>query len=175
MIDDQIRPIASTHNVYGASADGTIHRLRPEQGARLGPVKGTVATNGYRLIHLRYAGTSRNALAHRLVAEAFWGPIPKDHVVCHLNHDRLDNRIENLLVATQSENMRQSVRDKRPVGQGMKGVSSPNRKLSEEDYREIKALYSTGDWRQVDLAKRYGVRQTTISLIICNGRELDAA
>ena len=33
---------------------------------------------------------------HRLIWEDHYGPIPKDHVIHHINEDKHDNRIENL-------------------------------------------------------------------------------
>ena len=41
---------------------------------------------------------------HRLVAEAFLGGIPKGSVVNHKNHDKLDNRLENLEVVSRAHN-----------------------------------------------------------------------
>src|SRR5699024_2829267 len=42
--------------------------------------------------------------AHRLVAEAFIGEIPKGYVVNHINGIKHDNRIDNLEIITEKEN-----------------------------------------------------------------------
>ena len=43
-------------------------------------------------------------LVHRLVWEAFNGPIPPGMQVNHINEDKTDNRLENLNLMTRSEN-----------------------------------------------------------------------
>lgn len=41
---------------------------------------------------------------HKLIWEVFVGPVPENYVVDHVNGDRFDNRLENLRLATRSEN-----------------------------------------------------------------------
>jgi hypothetical protein len=42
---------------------------------------------------------------HRLVWEAFNGPIPNGYVIDHKNADKKDNRLENLQLMTPKENV----------------------------------------------------------------------
>ncbi|WP_034300676.1 HNH endonuclease signature motif containing protein [Bacillus cihuensis] len=49
-------------------------------------------------------------LAHRLVVEAFIGPIPKGRVVNHINGRKLDNRDCNLEIVTYRQNTRHAIR-----------------------------------------------------------------
>lgn len=46
----------------------------------------------------------RNAYVHHLVAEAFLGPRPEGLLVCHLNDQGFDNRVENLTYADRETN-----------------------------------------------------------------------
>jgi len=74
--------------------------------------------------HLTYAVATidgKQVLAHRLIAELEgWNLDGK--VVDHINGDGLDNRIENLQVVTQSQNM---MKQRKPAGcsSGYKGVN----------------------------------------------------
>lgn len=68
-------------------------------------------SRGYHYHILYGKGKPKNRLAHRLVKEAFDGPCPPGMVVRHLNDDKIDNRLENLAWGTQSDNMRDSVRN----------------------------------------------------------------
>ena len=45
----------------------------------------------------------RGRLLHRTIWEEHKGPIPKGHVVHHLNGDKVDNRIDNLSLMSQAE------------------------------------------------------------------------
>lgn len=53
------------------------------------------------------ANADGNALEHRMVAHDAFGPIPSGHQVHHLNHDRTDNRPENLEVKSAAEHTRE--------------------------------------------------------------------
>ena len=50
---------------------------------------------------------------HRACWEAYHGPMPTKHIVHHVNGDRLDNRIANLVCMTQGEHVRLHRRKKR--------------------------------------------------------------
>ena len=44
-------------------------------------------------------------MVHRLIYRTFYGDIPEGKIVRHLNDDSLDNRLVNLAVGTQKDNM----------------------------------------------------------------------
>lgn len=47
-----------------------------------------------------------------------------------------------------------------------RGDLNPAAKITEADVRKIRALYATGQYRQIDLARRFGLTQWPISAII---------
>lgn len=50
---------------------------------------------------------------HRVVWEAFRGPLSPDEHVYHINGDKRDNRLENLAVRSRSDGVRQSWADRK--------------------------------------------------------------
>ena len=59
---------------------------------------------------------------HRLIYEYFEGPIPEGFQVDHINNVRTDNRIENLQLLTNKENVRCRLKQKNNIS-GYPGVS----------------------------------------------------
>ncbi len=50
-------------------------------------------------------GKKKNIRMHRFIWELVNGPIPEGFQIDHINHNGLDNRLENLRLATNAENM----------------------------------------------------------------------
>ncbi|MEM1146020.1 MAG: HNH endonuclease signature motif containing protein [Pseudomonadota bacterium] len=80
-----------------------IHRVRRKgvTDSMVGTPAGCVDRTGYRFISF----CCRNHLAHRLTWFYVHGKWP-DGEIDHINHDRDDNRIENLRIVDRAGNMR---------------------------------------------------------------------
>lgn len=63
---------------------------------------------GYYQVNISAGGVAITYEVHRIIYSAFRGEIPKGMVIDHINHDKLDNRIENLQVMTSAENSRKA-------------------------------------------------------------------
>lgn len=103
-------------------------------------------------------------LIHRLVWEAFRGKIPEHLLINHKNGNKNDNRLSNLELMTNLENMRHAVTNGllRPA----RGERQGSAKLVEKQVLEIRRLYATGTVTLLSLAEKYGVDFTNISMIV---------
>lgn len=90
---------------YEISSYGRVHSLLTNRILRPG------LSHGYEVVNLTHLnGQPRTFRVHRLVGEAFLGPMPDGLQTRHLNGVRRDNRVENLRYGTPSENAQDSVR-----------------------------------------------------------------
>lgn len=65
--------------------------------------------------YLRVRICNKNILVHRLIWEAFNGPIPDGMQINHINEDKTDNRLENLELVTPKENLNFGNRSRKAV------------------------------------------------------------
>ncbi|KKN96724.1 hypothetical protein LCGC14_0163680 [marine sediment metagenome] len=103
-MEEQWRVIPSVP-YYEISDHGRVRRLVPAIGTWVGRVKTPYVTaNGYLKISLSVDKKRFQRFVHRLVAEAFIGPIPDLHHVHHLDHDKQNNRATNLECLSRRQN-----------------------------------------------------------------------
>lgn len=101
---------------YQPETGELIWRVRVAQRSPGGSVAGSLTDDGYVAISFRGARLK----AHRVAMALTLGKWPEEEVD-HINGDRADNRLENLRLATHSEN-RCNVRSYRNNKSGHKGV-----------------------------------------------------
>jgi hypothetical protein len=77
----------------------------------IGAITGTVNNKGY--LHTKIKG--KGLKIHRIIWEMHNGAIPKDLVIDHINENKLDNRIENLQLLTNKQNISRSNKAKPSV------------------------------------------------------------
>ena len=94
---------------------GFIHRkIYRSPNAKAGDRAGS-KTHGY----LEIAYNNRSYMVHRVIWLMIYGDWPEQ--IDHINHDRSDNRIENLRSVTPLENKRNNTKQKNN-GSGLSGV-----------------------------------------------------
>ena len=84
----------------------------------VGKLAGSFSNNGYRQVQLD--GT--NYRVHRIIYEMFNGEIEEGYLIDHINGNKSDNRLENLRLATPTQNQANSIRGVNNTS-GYKGVS----------------------------------------------------
>ena len=114
----------------------------------------------------------RSRAVHILLAEQLLGrPLKENEVVHHINGDKRDNRPENLVVMDRAEHAalhhtgsKASPEKVRKITEANKGRPSSNRRLTEEQVREIAVRLCEGETVTV-LAKEYGLARAGIQHI----------
>lgn len=77
--------------------------------------------SGYRLVTLTINGVKKRYYQHRIIWEMHNGPIPDGFEIDHIDHDRTNNKIDNLRLASKRDNKRNYTRLKNNTS-GITGV-----------------------------------------------------
>jgi len=177
-MDEEWRAIPGYKGIYEVSSAGRVRTVdRYDRAGRFRSSQMRVPQpglkrGGYPLLNLTDAqGVLKSKKVHQLVALAFLGPPPgrigsrrDEWQINHKNGIRTDARAENLEWCHPIDNMRHSyvtgIRDG-----SSRGIKNGRARLTENDIREIRALYAAGGWTAKALGERFGVGHSTIWLI----------
>lgn len=159
-------PVAGYEGLYAVSDKGQVRSLDRVVRTRDGRVRrchgkllaqSTIA-KGYRTVTLSRDGLRDSFAVHRLVGEAFLGPLPPDMETRHGPGGHGDNSVDNLSYGSAAENEA----DKRRDGTHREGSAIPWAKLSDALVRECRARYRSGGVTVADLAAEFGVAMQTM-------------
>ncbi len=112
------RPVVGYEGLYEVSSDGEVRSLlrrvahgRHKDGQIIGQrtLKIKPGKLGYKIASLCRDGLPCKAYVHRLVVESHRGAIPDGLVIDHANGDKSDNRLVNLRVVKQSQNVKNKI------------------------------------------------------------------
>lgn len=153
---------------YRVSDIGEIFSCIKRGGVRN---KGEIGDKWYRLKPLFHKRTGRNYIylynsdgrirdtIYHIILLAFVGPMPSGMEVRHLDGNRINDRLSNLVYGTKKEN----AQDKFLHGTSIRGKNNPLVKLTEEKVIEIKEKVKT--MKISHIAKEYKVGTNAISSI----------
>jgi len=160
---------------YAVSSLGRVNRIKADRHGRpgAGPTLGTLGNHGYLTVTLHRHIKQYTRLIHRLVCEAFHGPMPgRGYHSAHHDGNRVNNRSTNLRWVTPEENnMDKHRHGTMKVGNAHhaivnpecmpRGVDHGNAKLT-----DIEVIKIRQDRRpQKIIAKDFGVSQSLISQV----------
>jgi hypothetical protein len=113
-VSEQWKPVPGFEGAYEASSEGrvrSITRTVSDGSTRAGQVLRPCDNGaGYGIVTLCAGGVETTRTVHSLVAEAWLGPRPAGHEVCHQDGDSSHNAASNLRWGSHASNMRDQVR-----------------------------------------------------------------
>lgn len=110
---EEWRDIPGYEGLYQASNYGRIKSLNYKRTGKEQLLKPSKESCGYLQVRLYRDGKPKWYKVHRLVWEAFNGPISEGMQINHINEDKTDNRLENCNLMTPKENTNWGTRNER--------------------------------------------------------------
>lgn len=133
-----------------------------------GRIKGSIDKDGYAVLTPQNPSHRRTLKVHRLVYEAFVGPIEHPKCINHKNGIKADNRIENLEAVSISENTLHGFQVLGRQGKNTnpcRGEDNHNAKFTNDDVRNMRKLYETGQTIR-EIASSYDAAVYSVRRII---------
>lgn len=106
-------------------------------------------------------GKQKTKTVHRIIWEAFNGPLPKGMTINHKDGNKTNNRLDNLEIMTIGDNIRHAIK---VLGQDRRGVGNPASRLTVEQVVEIRILRANKTPIK-DLAKKFKLSAAMIGRI----------
>lgn len=102
------------NKTYFISSDGLVYSSFSKRLLKL--MKRSYDNKKYYYVDIFVGGKQKHITIHRLVYETWVGSISPNMQVNHKNDNSLDNRVENLYIGTQSDNIRDCIYNGHRVG-----------------------------------------------------------
>jgi hypothetical protein len=148
---DKTGNIYSQWSNHGISLD-KMHKLKPAK-----------YSNGYLFVNLRIAKyTYFSTGVHRLVCLAFYGPpVDKNFTASHIDGDRTNNKLENLIWESQSDNLKRKFLH----GTHDRGYNNSRAKITKEQLNEIRILLEEKKLTHKQIGKKFNVNRVFVTKI----------
>lgn len=120
MMKEVFKDIEGFEGLYQISNLGRVKSLSRVVHNHLGPrtlkeriLKGSLGSNGYYTVNLMKNNKYKAIAVHQLVAMAFLGHKPCGYklVIDHIDHNRQNNRVDNLQIVTMRQNSAKRVKE----------------------------------------------------------------
>ena len=164
MASEEWRPVIGFEHCYAVSNLGRIKRTVGGRGSVAGRILRQAPSGrfgGYRSICLYNNRVQHHFMVHRLVAEAFIGPIPAGCQINHKDGNKLNNTPENLEIVTPAENMTHASR----TGLLATGERRSDTKLRDADVLRIRyELF--GAYTQEEIGAMFSVTRKCITHLL---------
>lgn len=121
--------------------------------------------SGYKVAQLWRYGKNVNLPIHRAVCLAFYGPPTDKHHVRHLDGNRLNNNVDNLMWGTPAENYADQVRH----GTVANGERHPSIRIPVETALKAIELAKTG-YSSRTVGDELGISKTTVNELLSGKR-----
>lgn len=166
---DLARPKLGKHLIGKSRVFSAEHKRKLSEAQKSffeGKAKGVNIHHGYKRLT---QGENCNRLQHIVIMEQHLGrKLNKGEVVHHINGDKLDNRIENLMVMTSSEHSRMHAKERQKQGkcydiskETRRGADNPRAKFSWDQVSYIRSCNK----KTREIVAEFGVSRHTINNI----------
>jgi len=160
------KPTVEHPDDYEVSSLGRLRRISGGRGAKIGRIRKPRLLNGYPAYWLMLGGKVHVRYAHRLVADAFLGPIGQGLQVNHIDGDRSNCDVRNLEIVTNSENRSHAYRVLGVApNRGKLGEAHHNSRVTWKQVCEIREAHSSGVG-PLELSRRYGISRQGVHRIV---------
>lgn len=154
------------YNRLSSSNLGRIKSFKKYRGINERILKQRKNNNGYFKVGLSKNGQVKTKFVHTLVFETFSDyKLKDDECVHHIDFIQENNYFETLEVMSKKEHIKLHMGGENNTNFGRFGEKSLNHKLTGQENINIKSDIEKGNLTQIEIAKKYGVSQATISYI----------
>lgn len=154
------KDIEGFEGLYKISKNGVIRTIK-RQGSKGGFKKTRIGDTGYYQVWLSKPGCRKERKVHRLVAQAFIPNPDNKPFVCHMDGNKLNNKISNLYWGTPSENIADKVRH----GTSQHGERNARAILTKNQVIAIKEIYKNHKSPK-DIAIILGVTNHNVNAVV---------
>lgn len=162
-------PVVGYEDCYEVSDQGRVKSVERQVPHKAGwytvherILKSSLTVHGYPRVGLRSLGVIKTYTIHRLVTRAFFGPLPLGQEVAHLDGDKTNSKVENLIYTTRKINHgHKKLHGTQTWGETHHLCTT----LTEQDVEDIRVLYQLGTTQQ-RLAGEFGVSRQHVGGIV---------